>query len=82
MSFNEIKNIVESFIDCSPGIDEIPMKVIKHSLDAIISLQNGNVSFQLKVLRITPESSGPIAILPSIGKINDYYEVNGLLSDC
>ena len=50
MSTNEIKNIVTNLKECSPGIDDIPMKVLKHSLDAIIhplthvcnlSLQNG-----------------------------------------
>ena len=63
MSANEIKNIVKNFKDCSPGVDEFPMKVIKHSLDAIISpltdicnlsLQNGSMPSQLKVSKITP----------------------------
>ena len=60
---NELISIVRKFKDCSPGIDDISMKVLKSSIDIIkdpltlicnLSLQNGTVPDQLKISKVTP----------------------------
>ena len=59
----EIKKIINDFKNCTPGIDEIPMKVLKFSVDELmipiahlcnLSLQCGIVPQQLKVAKIVP----------------------------
>ena len=63
VSSQKIRSVINSFKECSAGIDEIPMKVIKLSVDLLIeplmhifnlSLQNGTMPSQLKISKVTP----------------------------